>query len=131
MSRQACQILVVEDDRDIREAVHDVLTDESFAVTLASGGRAALATLRTPGAPKPCAILLDLMMPDMDGAEFRAIQAADPDLRDIPVIIVSAHREHERVARTLGVTRYLRKPVDVGELLAMLGDCCSAHARAS
>lgn len=125
-----CQVLVVEDDRDIREALEDVLTDASYAVTLVNGGRAALDALRAPDASRPCAILLDLMMPDMDGLEFRAAQAADPGLRDIPVIIVSAHLEHDRVARALGVTRYLRKPVDVDELLAAIGQCCSPSAHA-
>jgi two-component system response regulator MprA len=124
-NQQPCEVLVVEDNRDIREALEDVLTDASFAVTMVDGGRAALETLRARGGRKPCVILLDLMMPDMDGAEFRAIQAADPALNGIPVIIVSAHREHDRLARALGVTSYLRKPVDVDDLLATLGQFCS------
>ena len=83
------RVLVVEDDADLREALFDLLESSGWKVTLAANGREALARLER--APVDV-ILLDFMMPQMDGGEFRAAQRAQPALAGIPVILMSAGR---------------------------------------
>ncbi len=76
-------LLVVEDDADIRDALDGLLSMEGFRVTGCSNGREALDWLHA--SPKPDLILLDLMMPIMDGWQFRVAQKEDPELATIPV----------------------------------------------
>jgi CheY-like chemotaxis protein len=85
--RNGNAVLVVDDDADLRESLGDVLRAEGYAVTLAANGREALALL--PGLKRPCAVLLDLAMPDMNGAEFYRTMSAIPALADIPVGILT------------------------------------------
>ena len=115
--RSCAGVLVVEDDADILRAVVQVLEDEGYAVTAAENGRVALAALREPGAPKPCVILLDLMMPVMDGLAFRAEQLRDPALSDIPVIILTADGAAADKVRHMNSAGVLRKPVELLTLL--------------
>jgi CheY-like chemotaxis protein len=116
---RACQgVLVVEDDVDILHAIVDVLEDEGYAVRAAENGRVALDMLRAPGARPPCVILLDLMMPVMDGWAFRAEQLRDPALADIPVVILTADGRAAEKARLMNSAGALVKPVD---LLTLLG----------
>jgi CheY-like chemotaxis protein len=110
--------MVVEDDADILRAVVQVLEDEGYAVTAAENGRVALAALRAPGARPPCVILLDLMMPVMDGWAFRAEQLRDPALASIPVIVLTADGNAAEKAVLMNGAGALRKPV---ELLTLLG----------
>jgi CheY-like chemotaxis protein len=84
----APQVLVVEDDAPIREALCAVLRDDGYAVAEAGDGQEALEFLRTH--PTPRVILLDLMMPVMDGWTFLREQAADPALAGIPVVVITA-----------------------------------------
>lgn len=116
-------VLVVEDDRDIREGLLDTLTDNGYQSVGAANGRDALATLRT-AASLPCMILLDIMMPVMDGAAFREEQLRDPKLADIPVVLISAHRDVAERARTLKVAAYLEKPLSVKNLLDLAHEYC-------
>jgi CheY-like chemotaxis protein len=81
------RVLIVEDDVEIRETLSQVLELEGYAVAAASDGRKALASARQV---HPDVILLDLMMPVMDGWQFRAEQKNDPSISDIPVVVVSA-----------------------------------------
>ncbi len=111
-------ILVVEDDADIRDAFIEVLSARGFEACGAGDGRAALERLRD-GSPLPALILLDLLMPVMDGHEFRREQLADPRLATIPTIIVSANAELAELATALGAP-WLRKPVGIRELLAAI-----------
>ena len=83
--RDCAGVLVVEDDVDILRAIVQVLEDEGHAVRGAENGRVALAALRAPGARPPCVILLDLMMPVMDGWAFRAEQLRDPGSQQVLV----------------------------------------------
>src|SRR5512146_3119469 len=83
VAAHATRILVVEDDADIRSVLCEILRDHGFDVAAACNGRDALDQLRR-GA-RPSLILLDLMMPIMSGADFRAAQLATPELRGIPV----------------------------------------------
>jgi CheY-like chemotaxis protein len=115
--RGCAGILVVEDDTDILHAVVQVLEDEGYAVRAAENGRVALAALREPGVPPPCVILLDLMMPVMDGWAFRAEQLRDPALAAIPVIVLTADGNAAEKATLLNGAGALRKPVELLTLL--------------
>ena len=119
-AQEAVGVLVVEDDVDILRAIVQVLEDEDITVRAAENGRDALAVLRAPGAQRPRVILLDLMMPIMDGWAFRAEQLRDPTLADIPVIVLTADgRAAEKTGMMKGAGA-LRKPVDLLTLLAAL-----------
>jgi len=106
-------LLVVEDDPDIREALDGLLSTEGFRVAGCSNGREALNWLRT--SPKPDLILLDLMMPVMDGWQFRVAQKKDPELAAIPVLALSADTTAKAVA--IDAEAYLKKPVDYDTLI--------------
>jgi CheY-like chemotaxis protein len=106
-------VLVVEDERDIREIVAEALTDEGYQVIGACDGAEALDKLR---ACHPAVVLLDLMMPRMNGWQFRAAQRQDPDpgVSRVPVIVLSALG---RVA-DLDAAEYLQKPFELEQLLS-------------
>jgi CheY-like chemotaxis protein len=113
-------ILIVEDDLDTREMLGRFLELEGYAVETASNGRQALDRLEE-GA-RACVILLDLMMPVMDGWQFRREQVRNEALASIPVIVVSAAgRERLQQVRADG---YLAKPVDLDELLHQIRQFC-------
>jgi CheY-like chemotaxis protein len=84
-------IFIVDDDADLRETIREVLDDEGYPTAAAANGVEALAYLRS--SPAPSLILLDLMMPLMDGWRFREEQLRDPRLADIPVIVMTAGRK--------------------------------------
>ena len=107
------RILVVDDDHAIRGFLSETLVDEGYEVRGASNGEEALATL---AAWRPSLILLDLMMPIMDGWTFRARQLAEPSLGDIPVIVMTAARSAS-TAGLAAVTTF-SKPFDLGALLS-------------
>jgi CheY-like chemotaxis protein len=111
-------ILLVEDDFDLRDALIPILEHEGHHVVGAANGREALDQLRA-GA-KPSLILLDLMMPIMNGAEFRAEQLRDPALASIPVVVVSADPAARRKAEVMGAVGCLEKPMDIDALLAQV-----------
>ena len=111
MARVGIQLLVVDDDRGIRETLGEVLRDERYTVLLARDGGEALDLLAKD--PVPGLILLDLAMPGIDGAAFLERQRKDPRLRGIPVVVFSAD---DRAPRS-GAAGWLRKPVDLGDLL--------------
>jgi CheY-like chemotaxis protein len=108
-------ILVVEDDPDLASALADVLRDAGHDVVVKSNGRDALDHLRTHAAPR--LILLDLMMPVMDGWQFRAEQRRDPRWAQIPVVAISAVHDVQR-NRILAPDAFLQKPLDLGRLIA-------------
>jgi CheY-like chemotaxis protein len=115
-------ILIVDDDPAIRDSVRSLLEDEGYPVQVAHNGLDALEAIRSGALPR--LILLDLMMPEMDGWEFRAEQQKDPRLAAIPVVVLStvAHiREH---AASLSVSEYLVKPVDAALLLNTVQRYC-------
>ena len=109
-------ILFVEDDPDIRETLSEILREEGWTVRAASQGKEALEVLRT-GSGLPRLILLDLMMPVMNGWQFRAEQLADAALAGVPVVIVSAASNIEQTAEKLGAAAFVKKPVVLDELL--------------
>jgi CheY-like chemotaxis protein len=118
----APSVLVVEDDPDIRETLSEVLSAEGYDVTAAANGREALDKLGVMH--RPCMILLDLMMPVMNGWEFlRAIEQS-ADLSSIPVTVVSAAGH----GVPIGGTRFIRKPIDLDLLLEHVRQVCAAGA---
>lgn len=123
MSNAHQPILVVDDDTDIRETIIEILEENGFRALAASNGTEALAALRAMGEP-PCLILLDLMMPIMDGRAFREAQQADPVLARIPVIILSAFRDSADTARELEATAFLPKPVSLQSLMNLVDTYC-------
>jgi CheY-like chemotaxis protein len=113
-------VFVVEDDVDTRDMLGRFLELEGYTVELASNGKQALERLRQ--GVHPCVILLDLMMPVMDGWQFRREQVQHHELADIPVIVVSA-AGRERIAE-IHADGYLTKPVDLEQLLARVTEYC-------
>jgi CheY-like chemotaxis protein len=117
MSDAKKRVLVVEDDEGIREALIDLLDTEGFEVRAAIHGADALGKLRD-GSPPPDVILLDLMMPVMDGWAFRAEQKNDPAIAAIPVVVITASRQADVTA--LSPKAFLKKPIDFDELLRVI-----------
>ena len=110
--------MIVEDDRDIRDAFKLLLEGEGYSVQAASDGDEALRILRT--GVRPCLILLDLMMPKMDGFQFRRDQQRDPTLSDIPVAVYSGMYDPTEYAPFLRAAAYLHKPIDSEALLKVV-----------
>ena len=116
------RVLIVEDDTDLRETLSQILTDEGYRVWSVEHGQAALDCLRDGS--KPCLILLDLTMPVMNGWQFRAEQREDPDLCEIPVVVISAGANLADQVVPLGIHDFIRKPIQLGQLLATVGRYC-------
>lgn len=114
-------VLVVDDDPDVRVLLETYLELEGFDVLTASNGWDALLHLRHI---RPSVILLDLMMPVMDGVEFRRHQQGQPTLRDIPVVCLSARHDAQQTAARLGVAECLAKPFDLETLIVVLRRHC-------
>jgi two-component system response regulator MprA len=115
-------VLVVDDDRDIREAVADALEAEGYSVVTATDGLDALRWLRAQpdDGTRASLILLDLMMPNMDGVEFRREQSRDHKLRSIPVVLLSADMSVGEKARAMHAAGYVTKPVELDVLLDVI-----------
>src|SRR5262249_55956908 len=109
-------VLVVDDDEDIREMIALHLGRAGYIALLAASGHEALAHLRS-GA-RPIVILLDVMMPRMNGRQFCAELAADPSLGAPPVVVISGDAQVERKAKDVGADGQLRKPFNARDLLA-------------
>jgi CheY-like chemotaxis protein len=119
MNDQASQdILLVEDDVDLREALAELLEGRGFRVSTATNGADALQRLQSMPAP-PDVILLDLMMPVMDGYGFLDARRVEPLLASIPVIVVTAAHALDR-ARLGDLTPVIRKPIQLPQLMSAL-----------
>jgi signal transduction histidine kinase/DNA-binding response OmpR family regulator len=105
-------ILVVDDDTPIRSLLRQELTDTGYRVREAANGKAALDMVRME---KPDLIILDVMMPEINGFDVAAVLKNDPATMDIPIIILSIVQDKERGFR-IGVDRYLTKPIDTEKL---------------
>ncbi|HEY7370976.1 MAG TPA: response regulator [Polyangia bacterium] len=113
-------ILIVDDDNDVRSALSEMLEEEGFSVEGAHNGREALARLRD-STVHPAVILLDLMMPGMDGWDFRSEQMRDPKLATVPVVVVSASGfSHESIRTQFRPAAYVEKPIERTALLDVL-----------
>jgi CheY-like chemotaxis protein len=114
-------VLIVEDDRDTREMLERFLELEGYRVRTAENGRRALEELERDG--PACVILLDLMMPVMNGWQFRELQARHPIAAKIPVVVVSAAGARDEVP-AIDADAWLSKPVDFDRLLATIEPLC-------
>lgn len=107
-------VLVVDDDEDIRESLGDVLRAEGYTVSVAADGAQALELLHSGN--RPGLVLVDMIMPVMDGAELLARMASDPELRKLPVLVISASSIIEPPE---GVP-VMRKPLRLDRLIAAI-----------
>jgi len=107
------RVLVVEDERDVAELVADVLELEGFEARVASGNVALDEALRF----RPDVILLDLMMPDVDGFEVARRFRANPVTAPLPIIVMTAMHDAPRRAQQVGTNYFLAKPFDINELV--------------
>ena len=123
------EVLVVEDDPDLLAALAGALEEEGFGVTRARHGLDALGQLRS--GCHPCVILLDLMMPIMNGWQFRHEQRQDRDLARIPVVVVSAKTDSAQHAAWLEADAYLEKPLSLGRLLEIVNRFCGGEKERS
>ena len=111
-------VLVVDDDPDILEALSEILEAEGFEIRRARNGKEALEKLE-PDAPQ--LILLDLMMPVMDGWEFaQRMRQRPPEIARIPIIVLSADRNVGSKAADLGAVGHLAKPFELNDLLELV-----------
>ena len=109
------RILVIDDDDDIRDVLAAILEDQGHDVETAVDGVAGLERLRS--GDRPALILLDMMMPRIDGEGFLKALRGNPNTADIPVVILTGHPEARRKAAELGTAGCLMKPVELVELL--------------
>jgi len=113
----AARLLIVDDDDSIRSLLEQELGDAGYLIEEASNGKEALAMVR---ANKPDLIILDVMMPEMNGFDVAAVLKNDPQTMDIPIIVLSIVQDKARGFR-IGVDRYLTKPIDTGLLFNEIG----------
>ena len=120
-------ILIVDDDEDIREVLSIILRSEGHQVEEAADGLDALARLRKGSAPS--LILLDMMMPRLDGEGFTREMRSDPRIADVPVCIISGHTAAREKALQLGAIGCLVKPIELEQLAAILQRVDETEAR--
>jgi CheY-like chemotaxis protein len=122
MENKTCKnVLIVEDDQAIRQMMQDVLEIQGYKVFLASNGREGTEKLLQLS-PKPCVVLLDLMMPELNGWQFLDFQRSDPSLLHIPVVVCSAYRESARSVKPAAI---IDKPVQLEALLGAVRSFCA------
>lgn len=122
--QQEVRVLIVEDEKDIRESLGELLEAEGFVVSQAENGRAALDSL-AESTVLPHVILLDLMMPIMDGEQFRREQLADERLAGIPIVIMSAARDIAEVGERMHAFAVLKKPMSIDLLVEKLREAAT------
>ena len=115
-------ILIVDDDDYLRESLEELFNGEGYPTASAPDGRKALTYLQSQ--EPPGVILLDLLMPGMDGWEFRNHQRQLDGLAEIPVVITTALSADYRRENRLGAAAYLHKPLDVPLLLELVAEFC-------
>lgn len=124
MTQQAClNVLIIEDEPAIRDALSQILEDEGYSVASVANGQEAIAYLRTH--TQPCLILLDLMMPVMNGWQFRSAQQADPALATIPTVVISADSSLLNQPKPIDAMGYIRKPIPLDLLLDTVEQYCA------
>jgi CheY-like chemotaxis protein len=121
MTAPPLNILLVDDDEDIRDALGELLRDEGFSVATAQNGLEAINWLRESPSVS-CVVLLDLMMPVMDGNEFLRVKQADPALSPLPVVVISASKGRLSLDMP-GVVAVVAKPIEIPLLMAALASC--------
>lgn len=114
-------VAIVEDDPEFRTMLRELLEEEQYRVIAVGNGAEALETLR--GDAVPDVILLDVSMPVMDGFDFLLHRNADAKLSNVPVVLVTNAKPHERP--TVGVSDVVRKPIDIDEILFAIKRYCA------
>jgi CheY-like chemotaxis protein len=122
-----CSVLVVDDDPEVRELLRVSLSADGYRVATARDGREALTCLRSQA--DTCIVLLDLLLPTMDGTKFRAAQLRDRSLAWIPVVLMSGGVEAGQKARAFGARGFVRKPLDLDQVRATLRNVGCPRAR--
>ncbi len=115
-------VLIVEDDKDIRDSLSSALSLIGINVVLATHGLEALEKLKTM--EPPCLILLDLMMPVMDGWQFRSHQERDSRISNVPVVVITADGNARTKAQKMGAYSGLAKPIDLTSLFSVVTKWC-------
>ncbi len=118
-------ILVVEDDPESRFLLERLLGIRGYRTIIATNGQEGLALAR---AHKPCLIVLDLMMPVLDGRGFREAQRKDDSISTIPVVCVSGHHDASRIATSIEAVACLRKPLVFDDLITLVARYCGDAA---
>lgn len=132
------RVLVVEDDQDVRDTVCETLEDAGYRVSTATNGLLALKALEVLSAREeqaareeqstlPRLILLDLMMPVMDGEQFLRALRKNPRLSPLPVVLLTADSHAVTQAIRLGANHGLRKPVQLNDLIAAVAKYCEGR----
>ncbi len=121
--------MVVDDYPDIREGIAVALELAWYTVVTASNGFDALMKLHR--GLRPCLIILDMMMPVMNGFEFREAQMEDADLAKIPLIAYSAVTDPNETARHLRADAYVYKPSEMAQITGLVGQFCHGNAALS
>ncbi|MEP7125852.1 MAG: response regulator [Byssovorax sp.] len=119
MNEPQVDILLAEDDDDLREAMLETLQDAGYGVATVANGSDALDWLQD-AEHLPSLILLDLMMPVMDGWQFRALQRVDPKVSKVPVVVLSAMGAHPAI----DAVEYLTKPANIAQILEVVARFC-------
>lgn len=123
MPQQQHIVLVVDDEPAIREMLHDVLLAEGHHVEVASDGHEGLERLREE--PRPCIVLMDMLMPRLNGWQMAAEMQGDPALTDIPLVVIAANPRFAADAERIGADRWLGKPIDLDRLFGTVEELCS------
>ena len=121
------RVLVVDDNRSVREPLVSLLEGRGFSARGVANGREALQILRDGF--DACLILLDLTMPIMDGWRFRALQQQDPALVGIPIVVLTALSDPTEAAQKLGAVAGLAKPLDLERLVRLVSSHCPRTLR--
>jgi CheY-like chemotaxis protein len=119
--------MIVDDHPDIREALAVVMELRGLDAIMAGSGSEALAKLAEPD-HRPCVVLLDINMPDLDGWEVRERMREDPALAAVPVVLLTGNYVDVERARRLGISGYLRKPIDVHQIVGAIEQHCEFRA---
>lgn len=119
-------VLIVEDDEPIRTILSEILRDEGFDVFVAENGNEGLKILETM--PRPCLILLDFMMPVMNGQEFMKKKQRDDLIASIPVVLVSAFEDR---SKAIGAVGFVKKPIEFDGLMRFLRRYCTNKTEAA
>lgn len=119
MAQHTPSILIVEDDIDIRSALVQILRLEGHNTAEAANGKEALEYIRNN--PRPCMVLLDMMMPVMGGRQFLDIFKDEPESSKVPVVIISAIADR---VDTSGAKEFIKKPMEVSKLLEVVAKYC-------
>jgi CheY-like chemotaxis protein len=124
-------ILVVDDDQTIRETLVEVLEERGCHAVGAANGQQAMELLaHRPPDRRPCLILLDLMMPVMDGPTFRQEQLSNAELAGIPVVVITAFQDPASNHGSLRATEVLIKPLQITDIMRVAKQFCECGAAA-